>query len=104
MKAARVLLASCLLLRAASAQEPQVPRVEPSTSAPPGKRLEWTDAEGKIYWYRLPKKLDRAKPPALVLMLHGTGCRYFWPFANYPIESGGLRRDDIVVAPEGMTD
>jgi predicted esterase len=104
MTAARVLLASFLLHCAASAQEPPTPRAEPSPNAPLGRRLEWTDAEGKPFWYRLPKKLDRAKPPALVLMLHGTGMKWGWAFWNYPIDDGGFRRDDIVVAPEGMTD
>src|SRR5262245_46009905 len=88
-------------LSALAAQEPKpTPRVEPSTEAPLGKQLEWTSAEGKPYWYRLPKKLDRANPPNLLLMLHGTGLKWGWAFWNYPIAEGAFRGDDIVVAPE----
>ena len=75
---------------AAGAEEPP-PRVEPSTAAPLGQVLEWTSAEGKPYWYRLPKK---SRPPAaadLVLMLHGTGLKWGWAFWNYPIAAGSFR-------------
>src|SRR5262249_43408559 len=44
-----------------------------------------------------------SKPPALVLMLHGTGLKWGWAFWNYPIEKGQFRGDDVVVAPEAMT-
>jgi predicted esterase len=85
------------------AQDPP-PRVEPSSSAPLGKVLEWTSAEGKPYWYRLPRKLEATRPPNLLLMLHGTGLAWGWAFWNYPISDGTFRGDDVVVAPEGMAD
>jgi pimeloyl-ACP methyl ester carboxylesterase len=100
---ARLALAVCGLAPWAAAQEKPPDKVEPSTSAPAGKVLEWTSAEGKPYWYKIPKNLDKAKPPALVVMFHGTGCKYFWPFANYPIADGQFRKNDIIVGPEGMT-
>jgi len=87
---------------AAGAEEPP-PRVEPSPAAPLGQVLEWTSAAGKPYWYRLPRRLDRQRPPGLVLMLHGTGLKWGWAFWNYPIAAGSFRGEDIVVAPEGMT-
>ena len=93
------LLAAGLL----AAEEKPPPRAEPSPQAPPGQVLEWTDGRGKPLWYRLPRKLDARKPPALLLMLHGTGLKWGWAFWNYPIAAGSFRGDDVVVAPEGMT-
>src|SRR5687768_16898383 len=84
-------------------EEKGPPRVEPSDKAPLGDVLEWTSAQGKPYWYRLPKRIDRSKPPNLVLMFHGTGLKWGWAFWNYPIANGGFRGSDVVVAPEGMT-
>jgi predicted esterase len=76
--------------------------VEPSPKAPRGKVLEWKSAQGKPYWYRLPKDLDAKKPPDLLLMLHGTGLDHRWSFWNYPIV-GEFRKRDIVVSPDGLT-
>ncbi len=87
----------------AAAEEKPPPRVEPSPQAPLGQVLEWTSARGKPYWYRLPRQIDPRKPPALILMLHGTGLKWGWAFWNYPIAAGGFRGSDIVVAPEAMT-
>jgi len=80
-----------------------VPVVAPAPGAPRGKVLEWTSAEGKPFWYRLPAKLDGRNPPNLVFLLHGTGLKWGWAFWNYPIANGQFRGGDIVVAPEGMT-
>jgi predicted esterase len=77
--------------------------VEPGPKAPGGQVLEWTSAAGKPYWYRVPEKIRKKEPPALILMLHGTGMPYGWAFWNYPIANGKFRPNDIVVAPEGMT-
>ena len=93
------LLVACSAL---GAEEPP-PRVEPSPAAPLGQVLEWTSPAGKPYWYRLPRRIDRQRPPNLVLMLHGTGLKWGWAFWNYPIAAGSFRGEDIVVAPEGMT-
>jgi predicted esterase len=80
-----------------------VPRVAPSQSAPRGETLEWTSPAGKLYWYRLPKKLSAKKPPCLIFMLHGTGLNHGWSFWNYPIARGSFRPDDIIVSPDGLT-
>jgi predicted esterase len=77
--------------------------VEPGSKAPGGQVLEWTSTEGKPYWYRVPEKIRKKEPPALILMLHGTGMPYGWAFWNYSISKGKFRPNDIVVAPEGMT-
>jgi predicted esterase len=100
---ARLLVGSGVLVLALFAQDQPPPKIEPSTEAPAGKVLEWTSAEGKPYWYRLPKKIDRARPPNLLVMLHGTGLKWGWAFWNYPIAEGSFRGNDVVVAPEGMT-
>jgi predicted esterase len=98
-----VALALAVAASAARAQEEgKVERVEPGPKAPRGDVLEWTSAQGKPYWYRLPKKPGKATN--LVLMLHGTGLKWGWAFWNYPIATGEFRGDDIVIAPEGMTD
>ncbi|HIN79889.1 MAG TPA: hypothetical protein EYN00_02300 [Planctomycetes bacterium] len=98
------LLGVVLFGASASAQKyGEVDKVAPSMKAPMGQTLEWTSAEGKSYWYRLPHKIDPRKPPNLVLMLHGTGLTWGWAFWNYPIARGGFRGNDIVIAPEGMT-
>lgn len=86
----------------APAQDKAFAVVEPSAKAPRGKLLEWKSAQGRTYWYRLPKDLDAKDPPALVLMLHGTGLNHGWSFWNYPI-LGDFRRRDIVVSPDGLT-
>src|SRR5690606_8036810 len=55
----RALAASCVLLWAMPmpAQElGSVPRHAPTQRAPKGEVLEWTSAQGRPYWYRLPKK------------------------------------------------
>ncbi len=80
-----------------------IDKVAPSMDAPKGQVLEWTSAEGKSYWYRIPHKFDKKKPPNLIFMLHGTGLTYGWAFWNYPIANGRFRGNDIVIAPEGMT-
>jgi dienelactone hydrolase len=79
--------------------------VEPSMKVPRGKQLEWRSAQGRPYWYRLPKVIDTKTPPDLVVMLHGSGGRHFWSFANYPIagDGGNFRKRDIVVSPDGCT-
>lgn len=86
----------------ARAQEKAFAVVEPSVKAPRAKLLEWKSAQGRTYWYRLPKDLDAKDPPALVLMLHGTGLNHGWSFWNYPI-LGDFRRRDIVISPDGLT-
>ncbi len=88
---------------AAPAQKEADAIVEPGRRAPGGKVLEWKSDEDKTYWYRVPEKISEKKPPALILMLHGTGLPWGWAFWNYPIATGQFRGDDIVVAPEGMT-
>jgi pimeloyl-ACP methyl ester carboxylesterase len=80
----------------------EVPRTDPTDSAPRGEVLEWTTPEGQPYWYRLPESSSRKKP-ALVLMLHGTGLNHGWSFWNYPIANGRFRGDDIVISPDGLT-
>ena len=98
------LLGVLLFGGSASAQKyGEVDKVAPSMDAPQGQTLEWTSTEGKSYWYRLPRQINRKKPPNLVLMLHGTGLTWGWAFWNYPIARGGFRGNDIVIAPEGMT-
>lgn len=96
-------LASCALLGSlALAQKEAEAIVEPSKTAPRGKLLEWKSAQGRTYWYRLPKELDAKNPPDLLLMLHGTGLNHGWSFWNYPI-LGDFRRRDIVVSPDALT-
>ena len=81
----------------------EVSRVAPGPSCDRGVVLEWTSAEGRPYWYRVPKKIDAKKAPRLVFMLHGTGLNHGWSFWNYPIASGRFRGDDIVVSPDALT-
>jgi predicted esterase len=69
---------------------------------PRGKLLEWKSAQGRPYWYRVPKTIDAKTPPDLLVMLHGTGGNHGWSFWNYPI-LGDFRRRDIVVSPDGVT-
>ena len=91
----------CLFTVVACAQKiGEVPKVEPGPKAERGVALEWTSAEGRPYWYRLPKD---DKKPCLVVMLHGTGTNHGWSFWNYPIVNGTFRPDDIVVSPDGVT-
>ncbi len=89
-------------LAPATAQKNADAVVEPSTKVPRGKLLEWKSAQGRTYWYRLPKTIDARNPPDLLLMLHGTGSSHGWSFWNYPI-LGDFRRRDIVVSPDGLT-
>ena len=86
-----------------AAQEKAHAVVEPSPRVPKGKVLEWKSKQGQPFWYRIPKQINSQRPPNLVFMLHGTGMKWGWAFWNYPIEGGGFRGDDIVIAPEGMT-
>lgn len=89
---------------AGAAQKPEeVKAEEPGMKAPREEVLQWTSDEDKPYWYRLPEEIDEDEPPALLIMLHGTGVPHGWAFWNYPIEDGKFRPHDIVVAPEGMT-
>ncbi len=76
--------------------------VEPSTKALRGKVLEWKSAQGRKYWYRLPKDISTKNPPDLVFMFHGTGLNHCWSFWNYPIV-GDFRKRDIVISPDGLT-
>jgi predicted esterase len=91
---------SCLLPLLPAQKDVDV--VEPTTKAPRGKALEWKSAQGRTYWYRLPKDIETKTPPDLLLMLHGTGTSHGWSFWNYPIV-GDFRRRDIVVSPDGLT-
>ena len=97
-----VALAALCTAAAAPAQKAADAIVEPSAKAPRGKLLEWKSAQGRTYWYRLPKTIDAKNPPDLVLMLHGTGLDHGWSFWNYPI-LGDFRRRDIVISPDGLT-
>lgn len=81
----------------------EVPRQAPDAKAPRGETLEWTSSAGRPYWYRLPKERKKGAPPALVLMLHGTGLNHGWSFWNYGIARGTFRPHDIVVSPDGVT-
>jgi len=85
------------------AQEKADQVVAPGPSAPAEKTLEWTSEAGQPYWYRIPAQIDAENPPALILMLHGTGSSQGWPFWNYGIARGNFRPNDIVVAPDGVT-
>ena len=81
----------------------EVPKVLPSAKAAKGETLEWTSAQGRPFWYRLPQKIDAKKPPNLIFMLHGTGLNHGWSFWNYGIGKGRFRKGDIVVSPDGLT-
>ncbi|MEZ6194643.1 MAG: alpha/beta fold hydrolase [Planctomycetota bacterium] len=81
----------------------EVPRERPTSDAPREKTLEWSSSAERPFWYRLPKKIDAKRPPALILMLHGTGGNHGWAFWNYGIDGGRFRPDDIVVSPDGVT-
>jgi predicted esterase len=87
-------------LRAQNAEKVAV--VEPSAKAPRAERLEWKSAQGRPYWYRLPKEIDVKSPPDLLLMLHGTGLDHRWSFWNYDI-GVTFRRRDIVLSPDALT-
>lgn len=95
-------LLTALFPSLAAAQDKATPVVEPTPKAPRDTALEWKSAQGKPYWYRLPKQLDAKNPPDLVLMLHGTGLDHRWSFWNYPILAG-FRPRDIVVSPDALT-
>ncbi len=93
-----------MAVAAIACAEPEKPKlVEPSASAPANECLEWKSPQGKPFWYRLPKSLSASKPATLLLMLHGTGMNQGWPFYNYPLVNSDWRKDDVIVAPEGMT-
>ncbi|MCA8961848.1 MAG: hypothetical protein KDC38_15090, partial [Planctomycetes bacterium] len=81
----------------------EVQRAAPTLDAPRGQALEWTSAEEKTYWYRLPREISAKQRPDLIFMLHGTGLNWGWSFWNYPIANGRFRGNDIIVSPEGMT-
>lgn len=98
-----LMIVSILLPAVLSGQEKADQRIEPAATVPGGKVLEWTTPEGQPYWYRVPKEIRKDQPPDLVIMLHGTGLKWGWAFWNYPIQNGGFRGDDVVVAPEGLT-
>lgn len=85
------------------AQEAADEIVAPGKEAPRGQLLEWNSEAGQPYWYHVPKKFSKDRPPALILMLHGTGGNQGWSFWNYPIVSGKFRPNDIVVSPDGVT-
>ena len=81
----------------------EVPEAPPGPKAPRATTVEGVSAEGKPFWYRLPEKIDEKRPPALVIMLHGTGGNRGWAFWNYGVQDGRFRPNDIVVSPTGMT-
>ena len=81
----------------------EVPRAKPTGKAPREQTLEWTSDADRPYWYRLPKAMDKKRPPNLILMLHGTGLNHGWAFWNYGIGSGDFRPEDIVISPDGCT-
>jgi predicted esterase len=83
---------------AATAQDLKPESAAPSATLAPGKTYEATSPGKRPYLYRVPDKGPRA--PHLILMLHGTGMKYGWPFWNYPIHTGQFRKHDFVVAPE----
>ncbi len=87
---------------ASPAQEP-IKTIAPGKGAPRGEVLEWTSTAGRPYRYRLPETIRAKSPPALILMLHGTGLDHRWSFANYPVASGAFRGDDVIVSPDGLT-
>jgi predicted esterase len=96
----------CLFFATASLGFAQVAADEitaPGKKAPRGQLLEWKSDAGQPYWYHVPKKFSKDRPPALILMLHGTGGNQGWSFWNYPIVAGKFRPDDIVVSPDGVT-
>ncbi len=97
-----IALAPLLLCAQLALAQKTVEVVEPTLKAERGKALEWKSAQGKPYWYRLPKDIDAKKPPDLLLMLHGTGLDHRWSFANYAIV-GEFRKRDIVVSPDALT-
>ena len=97
-----LLLSLALSFQATAQKLGEVPVVEPGMKAAKGKVLQWKSAQGRDYWYRLPKKSPSAGPN-LIFMFHGTGGNHGWSFWNYPIGSNGFRPNDIVVSPEGMT-
>lgn len=102
MLLARAIASVPLLLCAQLAlAQKEVEVVEPNIKAAGGKVLEWRSAQGKPYWYRLPRDIDPKQPPDLLLMLHGTGSDHRWSFWNYRDER--FRKRDIVVSPDGLT-
>lgn len=82
----------------AAAQDLKPEPAAPAATLAAGKTYEATSPGKRPYLYRVPDKGPRA--PCLILMLHGTGMKYGWPFWNYPIHTGHFRKHDFVVAPE----
>ncbi len=85
------------------AQEAADAVTAPGKKAPRGQLLEWKSEAGQPYWYHVPEVFSKDRPPALILMLHGTGGNQGWSFWNYPIVAGKFRPHDIVVSPDGVT-
>ncbi|MDH3590251.1 MAG: hypothetical protein OER88_00115 [Planctomycetota bacterium] len=83
------------------AQELVPPKAKPSADLALGKTYEGVSKSKRPYWFRLPKKIDKAAAPDLIFLLHGTGMSYKWGFYNYGVHNGHFRKDDIVVSPEG---
>jgi pimeloyl-ACP methyl ester carboxylesterase len=86
-----------VLAAGAAAQELKPVPAAPAATLASGT-YEATSPGKRPYLYRVPDKGPR--PPCLILMLHGTGMKYGWPFWNYPIHTGHFRPFDFVVAPE----
>ncbi len=95
-----VLLFALVTVPATAQKAPAV--VEPSAKAPRGEVLEWRSAQGRTYWYRLPKEMGGKESTNLVLMLHGTGLDHRWSFANY-FDLPNQRRRDLMLSPDGLT-
>jgi len=87
-----------LLTAAAAAQDLKPEPAAPAATLAAGKTYEATSPGKRPYLYRVPDPGPRA--PYLILMLHGTGMKYGWPFWNYPIHTGQFRKYDFIVAPE----
>jgi hypothetical protein len=68
-----LLFVAVLSQELAAQKHGEVSREMPGPKSPKGEVLEWNTGSGGPYWYRIPKK-TKGKP-ALILMLHGTGCR-----------------------------
>lgn len=94
----RWVLVHLALAVVAAAQELKPEAAAPAPTLAAGKTYEATSPGKRPYLYRVPEKGPRA--PCLILMLHGTGMKYGWPFWNYPIHTGHFRKHDFVVAPE----
>jgi predicted esterase len=94
----RTVVALLAVAAVAAAQELKPEPAAPAATLAAGKTYEATSPGKRPYLYRVPDPGPRA--PHLILMLHGTGMKYGWPFWNYPIHTGHFRKHDFVVAPE----